>query len=290
MKRINTLLLSSAFIIFSACNKEIPAGGEPDLINITASIQEYTKAGNLDFDEGDNIGLYIYSQDNTLAENIIGTKTGDRFQIQRIYWPESGNLDFYAYYPWAPWGTESDNPQIISHMIITDQSSELNFSESDLMTAWATDISKTAEPVQLTFKHRMSLVDIQLLPGDGLETSDLQNARVTVCELPTQCNVDIVTGEVSELSYPAQITPHGNNAVVSDGKLSVMSFLTIPQTIPAGTLLFSITTGNMISGTNSYNYITSSDITLEGGYRYQFDITLVPAGASASAIIRSEPR
>lgn len=274
-----------------SCSKEIPQDA-PGLITVTASIASYAKASAVDFEEGDNIGLYIFSQDETLAENIIGTKQSDEsFDTQRIYWPESGSVDIMAYYPWYSWGTEVNEPQVIFHSIQTDQSNALDFAYSDLMTAYAMNVSDTGNPVHLVFRHAMSLLDIKLIPGEGLALEDLEYAKVIIPSMPTQCYVDIVTGEISEYLWgqPSDITPYGNSPVIVDGELPLMSAILVPQTIPAGTELLKISTGNMVSGVDNFNYITTDDITLVSGYRYQMEITLIPS-ASATARISVYPR
>lgn len=274
-----------------SCSKEIPQDA-PGLITVTASIASYAKASAVDFEEGDNIGLYIFSQDETLAENIIGTKQSDgSFDTQRIYWPESGSVDIMAYYPWYSWGTEVNEPQVIFHSIQTDQSNALDFAYSDLMTAYAMNVSDTGNPVHLVFRHAMSLLDIKLIPGEGLALEDLEYAKVIIPSMPTQCYVDIVTGEISEYLWgqPSDITPYGNSPVIVDGELPLMSAILVPQTIPAGTELLKISTGNMDSGVDNFNYITTDDITLVSGYRYQMEITLIPS-ASATARISVYPR
>lgn len=274
-----------------SCSKEIPQDA-PGLITVTASIASYAKASAVDFEEGDNIGLYIFSQDETLAENIIGTKQSDgSFDTQRIYWPESGSVDIMAYYPWYSWGTEVNEPQVIFHSIQTDQSNALDFAYSDLMTANAMNVSDTGNPVHLVFRHAMSLLDIKLIPGEGLALEDLEYAKVIIPSMPTQCYVDIVTGEISEYLWgqPSDITPYGNSPVIVDGELPLMSAILVPQTIPAGTELLKISTGNMVSGVDNFNYITTDDITLVSGYRYQMEITLIPS-ASATARISVYPR
>lgn len=274
-----------------SCSKEIPQDA-PGLITVTASIASYAKASAVDFEEGDNIGLYIFSQDETLAENIIGTKQSDgSFDTQRIYWPESGSVDIMAYYPWYSWGTEVNEPQVIFHSIQTDQSNALDFAYSDLMTANAMNVSDTGNPVHLVFRHAMSLLDIKLIPGEGLALEDLEYAKVIIPYMPTQCYVDIVTGEISEYLWgqPSDITPYGNSPVIVDGELPLMSAILVPQTIPAGTELLKISTGNMVSGVDNFNYITTDDITLVSGYRYQMEITLIPS-ASATARISVYPR
>ena len=125
-----------------------------------------------------------------------------------------------------------------------------------------------------------------------LTLEDLEYAKVTIPSMPTQCYADIVTGEISE--YPwgqsSDITPHGNSPAIVNGELPPMSAVLVPQTIPAGTELLKISTGNMVSGVDSYSYITPEDITLVSGYRYQMEITLVPASVSATARMSVSPR
>ena len=196
-----------------------------------------------------------------------------------------------AYYPWYSWGTEVNEPQVIFHSIQTDQSNALDFAYSDLMTANAMNVSDTGNPVHLVFRHAMSLLDIKLIPGEGLALEDLEYAKVIIPSMPTQCYVDIVTGEISEYLWgqPSDITPYGNSPVIVDGELPLMSAILVPQTIPAGTELLKISTGNMVSGVDNFNYITTDDITLVSGYRYQMEITLIPS-ASATARISVYPR
>lgn len=69
-----------------------------------------------------------------------------------------------------------------------------------------------------------------------------------------------------------------------------MSAIIVPQTIPAGTELLKISTGNMITGVDNYSYITTEDITFESGFRYQLAITLIPATVSATAQLSASPR
>lgn len=294
MKTYTQICLFITVIALTAvsCSKEIPQD-TPRLINVTASIASYAKASAVDFEEGDNIGLYIFSQDETLAENIIGTKQSDgSFDTQRVYWPETGSIDIMAYYPWYSWGTEYDNPQVIFHTIQTDQSDAIDFTYSDLMTACAMSVTDTDEPVHLVFKHAMSLVNIKLIPGEGLTLEDLEYAKVTIPSMPTQCYANIVTGEISEYLYgqPSDITPYGNSPVIVNGELPLMSAIIVPQTIPAGTELLKISTGNMITGVDNFCYITTEDITFESGFRYQLAITLIPATVSATAQLSASPR
>lgn len=297
-KRLFDILALAAGIVFLAgCQKE-EIQNRLQEISIDASIDNYTKASALDFDNGDSFGLYIlawdgevppsfYGSSSLFGDNLICTKTDNEWKMPRKYWPETGKLDFYAYYPWNYYGVEYGGSGRVSHTISADQTDVGNYNNCDFMTATAIGTQLSKDPVKLTFSHRMSKVSIKLIPGEGLTPDNLNYARIVAMNQPTECYVNLKNGEITGISRYKSITPLGSGSKVEEGTTPVRTFITVPHTIKSGSSLFTITTGNMITGTTEYIYTTESDIELQSGYSYIFEITLVPAGVSKVAMHKS---
>lgn len=119
---------------------------------------------------GDEVGIFAVKSGNALAvaNNYIhnvklsydGTSwTGD------LYWPNTGeNYDFYAYYPYNDNGgtPESLDPTNIAFGVETDQSTESDYNQSDLLLASETNVTKSSTAVNLTFSHALSLVQVEI--------------------------------------------------------------------------------------------------------------------------------
>lgn len=293
--------ISAPAIVLLAVGCEQTPAPEPKSpeIRLETAVNNYTRAKGLDFEPGDHFGLFLIAYEgenspefgqNRFKDNLMCTKTATGVDMPRVYYPAKGKLDFYAYYPYSVDEDTPDNPQLRLHSVAADQSDPLLYNSSDFLTAAALGIQSSADAVPLVFSHRMSLVNVQLLPGQGLTLQELKNARMTTGMLASDCRVNIATGVVSDVSGAVSIVPNGNQVSLNGDKVSLMSFIAIPQTIPAGTELFDIVTGNIAIGTKHYKYVTDKNIVLESGYKYLMEITLRPTLMQISTRITASPR
>lgn len=294
MKLFKYISVSAIVLTAVGCEQDFAPESEKPEIRLESAVNNYTRAKGLDFEIGDHFGLYLIAYEgatapdfgsNRFKDNLMCTKTETGIELPRVYYPETGKLDFYAYYPYSITGVSLDDPQWLPHTVKANQSESLNYSNSDFLTAKTSGVSPTADAVPLVFTHRMSLVNVQLLPGGKLTVQNLKNARMTTSPLASNCRVNIVTGAISDVSGAQAIIPSGNQVSIVGDKASLMSFIAIPQTIPAGTELFDITIG-----TKHYKYVTDKEITLASGYKYMMEITLQPAETKAKAHIMASPR
>lgn len=289
MKLFNYIATSAILLAATGCQKESAPELEKPQVRLETAVNNYTRAKGLDFETGDHFGLYLIAYDGVTApefgkdrfrDNLMCTKTNTGIEHPRVYYPKTGKLDFYAYYPYSVAGVSLDDPQWLPHSVKANQNELLNYSNSDLLTAKTSGVAPTAEAVSLAFTHRMSLVNVQLLPGGTMTAQSLKNARMTTSPLASNCRVNIATGAVSDVSGSQSVIPYGNQVSIVDDKATLMSFIAIPQTIPAGTELFDIAIG-----TKHYIYVTDKAITLETGYKYLMEITLQPAQSKACIMV-----
>lgn len=148
-----------------------------------------TRVGNSGFEAGDRIGLfatmggasidgYRYIDNLRLEHNGTSTLIPER----EVFYPEGdGSLDFLAYYPYSQAGVEAGST-VIPVSVLADQSTAENRSASDFLVATKTGVKSSSAAVSLTFKHRMSKLNIELIPGEGANLDEIyqDNPKVIV--------------------------------------------------------------------------------------------------------------
>lgn len=179
-----------ALLLAAACDKEelvdAPADGEPQQIRFDIAVAtampsdpstrvstatDFTST----FSAGDKVGLYIVKgngdlqSSNNWVDNASMTFDGTKWTCDlpddKKYYPKDGSkLSFYAYYPY---NAQVTNPLAMSFSVQPDQSAGL--SSSDLMTASMKDVSKSHDPIKLTFTHKLAMVRVNLKDGATVE-------------------------------------------------------------------------------------------------------------------------
>lgn len=175
-----------ALLLAAACDKEelvdTPVDGEPQPIRFDIAVATATPSEpstrvstatdfTSSFTAGDQVGLYIVKGDGGLqssgnwVENVPMTFDGTKWTCDlpsgKKYYPKDGSkLSFYAYYPY---NAQVSNPLAMGFSVQADQSGGL--SSSYLMTASRKGVSKSHDPVQLEFKHKLAMVKVNLING-----------------------------------------------------------------------------------------------------------------------------
>lgn len=273
---IKFLVLFMTVISYS-CSKEAELT-ERNTIQLVESISEYVKATDTEFELNDAFGLFALERVSDTPpllsgaryinnEKCVKTETG--INMKKYYYPQSSKLDFYAYYPYTV-SAAGEADTHIGVVTLMDQNKSNNYTMSDFMTAKLMEVSAGNTPVRLPFKHRLSQIEIKLLPGTGFDSvADLQGAKLTVKSLYTKCNYDLGTDVISDLSGMGDISPKGNGVVVVDQEVSSLKAVVIPQRIEGQTNLFTITIG-----INNFEYFIPDLLDLESGNKYIFELTL----------------
>lgn len=202
------------------------------------------------FEENDEVGLFStgLASDMTNVKYTVNTdKTGLDATEQTEYVFGEGNATFYAYYPWATGLTSSTvGLTIKADQNITDDTD--NFNCNDLLVATASGNSESTNGVALKFDHVMSFVEVSF----GTNLSTIGVSSVTMKVQPT-ITYDFTSSENTNYSVTGNaidVTMYNNN-----GKFWA---IVPPQTIQAGTALFTITANN----SRTYTY-TVTDQTEE---------------------------
>lgn len=195
LTKLFTLLPLALAVLLSGCHNDdfsddqkAQATGEKILFTVDIALPDgYTPSRvttdlqfKSQFEVGDQIGLFIVRHPqgesallnpiDNYRNNIKLTYNGTSWEADEpLYHAPGGDvMDFYAYYPYDPAVTSSTIPFTVQ----SDQSTTQRFGASDLMMSLpALSVAKGAE-VQLTFQHKMAMMQIEI-PSSLLDPANL---------------------------------------------------------------------------------------------------------------------
>ena len=158
MKKFYFIALAAAALL-TACDKT-PSGTETDGGSIMIS-PLLTRVSDLNFDEGDRIGLTIIKGgDETFVENAPMTYSENVFSGNLTWYSDAEvTSDFIAYYPYNPAGAPT------TFSIQTDQSEGV--SQSDFILGTETGITPTESAVGMTFRHKFTKIVVNMTNTTG---------------------------------------------------------------------------------------------------------------------------
>lgn len=198
------------------CSTEPAGETHPDLMAFEVLHPAQTRATASNFENGDSIGVYVTGHRLPLevSGNYVNNARlrfdGQAWKTERsIYWND-GTYDVYAYYPYT------DSPAAVDDLpfrVAADQSTHRpgGYEASDFL--WASHAAATAGngPVSLAFKHRMSKLDIRLIPGEDFEGKLPEDARVFVHNTVPSATIDLSVGIVTKDPYGTTATIEARN-------------------------------------------------------------------------------
>ena len=252
--------------------QRIELSGEIDQVAVT-------RVNDGGFCDGDGMGIYIVDynadipgtlqQSGNRADNVCYTYDEANCKWnsdQDVYWKDfHTHIDVYGYYPYA----QSVNIDNYTFNVQRDQSTATadgkmgGYEASDFLWGKLSDVAPTSVALRLLLRHRMSSACVKLLKGDGFTDSEWEgiDKTVLVTNLARKASINMTDGTVkvagdveSSATIPSQVNDEWRAIVV-------------PQTVPAGTTLFSIT----IDGA-PYKFAKNEALTYVSGKMMKFNI------------------
>ena len=284
MKKIFISILAVVGMMTS-CSDEMSQslGFAYDLpINISA---EYpvkgisTRATDNGFVQGDAIGLFVvdYNSDGTPGELVMKGNRADNVKFEfngaswsanyQLYWAnKSTPANFYGYYPF---NSAMQSATEYTFAVYTNQdgttADKANYEQSDFLWAKAEKVQPTTDAVQLTYKHLMAGITIQLQMGTGFDAAEWAGLEKTVLvdNVKNNGSINLQTGKVTLADGAEEtcITP-----LIYD---NVWRAVVLPQTIAAGKRVLNIT----VDGKN-YGLVKSEAVQYVGGKMHNFTVTV----------------
>lgn len=277
----NYSLLAGAMLTFTftSCNNdEIENLAEPVAAQFSANISDVleTRASGTSWDKGDAIGITASGNDDMAAYTNMNytTTNGDgNFTGTTIYFQNTGNVTFSAYYPFT--GTEKTAAGTISSDTKATNQTEDAQKEIDYLYATAKDKSYSSHTVAFQFAHKMSEITLTFKAGNDIALKDI--ARYTISGLKMTGTFNTATG----------VAATATDASAEDLTMSVSNLITGTEAAVAPVILYPQAATNVkLSielGRQKYGCdLTVADNELKAGNNYTFAITINKTGLTVN--------
>ena len=275
-----------ALLALTACNDDTfgPNGaqensGRPIVLAGEIDQVAVTRVNDNGFCDGDEMGVYIVdyqgSTPGTLqnsgnrGNNVKHTFDEAAYKWNSaydVYWKDDHtHIDIYGYYPFG----SPEDVNAYSFKVKKDQSAEATANEmggyeaSDFLWGKAADVAPTEKIIRIPMRHRMSSPRITLAEGEGFaegEWSKLEK-QVLIKNTRQDALINLADGSVTATGEVSQ------TGIIPYVKNDVFRGIVVPQTISAGTNLFTITVDGVV-----YNFSKTEDFTYVSGKMHNFTI------------------
>lgn len=284
----NTLLYISVTVIsllFAGCSDNIfdeasRQHGE-DRIQLSGDIDQLavTRVNDNGFCDGDVMGVYIVDYEGGTPGTLkVSGNRGDNVRhtfdepnykwnsAYDLFWKDKHtHIDVYGYYPFA-------NPESIDDYQFEVQRDQNRVSEngnmggyeaSDFLWGKVADVAPTTSVIRLPMKHRMSNACVTLVQGDGFANGEWANTEkiVLTTNVARKASINMADGTVSVAGGVEQ------TATIPSRVGDEWRTIVVPQTVNAGTTLFSITIGGV-----PYKFTKNENLTYISGKMMKFGI------------------
>lgn len=254
---------------------------EEEPVDIRIYSEGQTKVCNDGFELGDQVGLYMYREDTVYYNNMMYSFSADGFHAyDRMFYPSSADeISFYAYYPYSVDEIVSVRREF-QWSVLERQWEDENYTNSDLMFGVRT-VPNGTTPVDITLSHKMSSIDLVLVPGTGYTTQSLMDADISVTVRQVKMIATVFPDGTMEASGEnADIEPRLKLVENSNGTVSGISAIIVPQVIKSGSRLLDI----LLDGVHYY-YETDKELSFKSSRKMIIQLKISDRGVEFSSEI-----
>lgn len=289
-KHLMMSIVAAAAAMLTGCLSEPDfepvAEGSGIPINLDGSIlQVPTKVNAQGFETGDALGLYAVNYENgnqtpgTLLDEgnqadhvkyVFDFENWKWTPVKPVYYKDvNTNVDLYAFYPHAePASVTEYNFEVQKDQSTPRTEHEIaGYDASDFLWAKVENVAPTEAKIKFQMKHMMAGAHVVLTEGEGFDVAgdwDLLDKKVLATGTTRKASINLANGQVTPIGG-AQATGIVM-AVQSDASFRA---IVVPQTVEAGTPLFSITIGGV-----AYKFSKAEDFTYTPGKLTTFTIVI----------------
>ena len=271
-------------MLFTGCSDDFFGSSEQhdsNRIQLSGDIDQIavTRVNDNGFCNGDVMGVYIVDYDgNTPGTLKVSGNRGDNVRhtfdepnykwssAYDLFWKDKHtHIDVYGYYPFAnPESIEDYQFEVQKDQSTTTAEGEMGgYEASDFLWGKVSDVAPTTSVIRLPQAHRMSNARVTLIQGSGFAEGEWTNTKkiVLTANVARKASINLSTGEIktagsaeSTMTIPSRVNDEWRTIVV-------------PQTVAAGTTLFSITIGGV-----PYKFTKNEALTYVAGKMMNFGI------------------
>lgn len=250
-------------------------------IRLAADIEQLSvmRVNDCGFCDGDMMGVYVvdYEGGNPGTLKLKGNR-GDNVRYTfdeasnkwtgayELYWKDGHTpVDVYGYYPFAaPESIEDYQFEVQKDQSKASSSDEMGgYEASDFLWGKVDEVAPTSSVIRLPLSHRMSNARVTLLQGTGFTAEEWAATEkiVLVQNVARKASINLADGTVRKAGEvePTATLP----ACVGNEWRAIV----VPQTVPQGAALFSITIGG-----TPFKFTRPNDFEYKAGHMMNFSI------------------
>lgn len=238
-----------------------------------------TRVNDNGFCNGDVMGVYIvdYEGNNPGTLKVSGNR-GDNVRhtfdepnykwnsAYDLFWKDKHtHIDVYGYYPYAnPESIEDYQFEVQKDQSTATEDGEMGgYEASDFLWGKVSDVAPTTSIIRLPLAHRMSNARVTLIQGSGFADGEWAKTKkiVLTANVARKASINLSTGEIKTAGSVE------NNMTIPSRTNDEWRTIVVPQTVKAGTTLFSITIGGV-----PYKFTKNEALTYVAGKMMNFGI------------------
>lgn len=288
MKRVkHTLLylLAAGSMLLTGCSDDFfgdkTEQHDSNRIQLSGDIDQLavTRVNDNGFCNGDVMGVYIVDYEGNKPGTLkVNGNRGDNVRhtfdepnykwnsAYDLFWKDKHtHIDVYGYYPFAnPESIEDYQFEVQKDQSKATENGEMGgYEASDFLWGKVSDVAPTTSVIRLPMAHRMSNARVTLIQGSGFAEGEWANLEkiVLTANVARKASINLSTGEIKTAGAVE------NTMTIPSRTNDEWRTIVVPQTVAAGTTLFSITIGGV-----PYKFTKNEAFTYVSGKMMNFGI------------------
>lgn len=288
MKRVkHTLLylLAAGAMFLTGCSDDFfgdkTEQHDSNRIQLSGDIDQLavTRVNDNGFCNGDVMGVYIVDYEGNKPGTLkVNGNRGDNVRhtfdepnykwnsAYDLFWKDKHtHIDVYVYYPFAnPESIEDYQFEVQKDQSKATENGEMGgYEASDFLWGKVSDVAPTTSVIRLPMAHRMSNARVTLIQGSGFAEGEWANLEkiVLTANVARKASINLSTGDIKTAGAVE------NTMTIPSRTNDEWRTIVVPQTVAAGTTLFSITIGGV-----PYKFTKNEAFTYVSGKMMNFGI------------------
>lgn len=288
MKRVRhslLYLLAAGAMLLTGCSDDFfgdkTEQHDSNRIQLSGDIDQLavTRVNDNGFCNGDVMGVYIVDYEGNKPGTLkVNGNRGDNVRhtfdepnykwnsAYDLFWKDKHtHIDVYGYYPFAnPESIEDYQFEVQKDQSKATENGEMGgYEASDFLWGKVSDVAPTTSVIRLPMAHRMSNARVTLIQGSGFAEGEWANLEkiVLTANVARKASINLSTGEIKTAGAVE------NTMTIPSRTNDEWRTIVVPQTVAAGTTLFSITIGGV-----PYKFTKNEALTYVAGKMMNFGI------------------
>lgn len=288
MKRVKhslLYLLAAGAMLLTGCSDDFfgdkTEQHDSNRIQLSGDIDQLavTRVNDNGFCNGDVMGVYIVDYEGNKPGTLkVNGNRGDNVRhtfdepnykwnsAYDLFWKDKHtHIDVYGYYPFAnPESIEDYQFEVQKDQSKATENGEMGgYEASDFLWGKVSDVAPTTSVIRLPMAHRMSNARVTLIQGSGFAEGEWANLEkiVLTANVARKASINLSTGEIKTAGAVE------NTMTIPSRTNDEWRTIVVPQTVAAGTTLFSITIGGV-----PYKFTKNESLTYVAGKMMNFGI------------------